>query len=563
MRRTSRGDRVTRSWARAGLGLVLAALAPDLPAQERPKPIASIRIVAAHPGASGHPVFTERQIRAYLKTLLERPCDAAAAAESLARRYRFLGYVPAIHATCESEGLRLSIRESSHRIELITFDPAELSRIGVKPDRDFEDAHRLYPVPAGGPRALLRALLETREGDLYNYQRYRNDRLALARLGYAIAFVGGATDGEETYPAGAYLIQSLTPPPADRSYRRETNYLGATGGYAPRTGGSVGALYQKDEVFGRFDQLTISPNYNTALGGGLTYRSPLLAHREDPRRLYDFEVDLFSNFQHNRDLLGTLTDQRRSGIGGTFGIRPLGLRAPNDLHIQIGVRHERLDLSRPPPGQAEENLTLLQLGATHEWRHTYRHPGLTLRLAPNFDFSLDRGGGERSFVRPSLDATLHSRMPSGFEIDLHFLGGTIDRTVPTFEQWSLGGPTTVRGYREDTLLGRDLAALQMELWIPFARPAPGPLSPATGAEGRAAPPRFEPRAARFIRMALFIDGGTIATTAFGSSASIYGAGVGLRFVVPHQPLVVRIDYGWGLGDRGGDSFPYLSMAYRF
>ena len=51
---------------------------------------------------------------------------------------------------------------------------------------------------------------------------------------------------------------------------------------------------------------------------------------------------------------------------------------------------------------------------------------LTTRLAPSIDISLDRAGGQRSFVRPSLDATLHDRSLSGFETDLHVLGGTLD-----------------------------------------------------------------------------------------------------------------------------------------
>jgi hypothetical protein len=39
--------------------------------------------------------------------------------------------------------------------------------------------------------------------------------------------------------------------------------------------------------------------------------------------------------------------------------------------------------------------------------------------------------------------------------------------------------------------------------------------------------------------------------------------VGLRFVVPDQPLVIRLDYGWGLGPGGGDSFPYVSLTYQY
>jgi hypothetical protein len=548
-------------------GLVSAALAliagARLGAAAEIRAIGAVHIVPSSPAASHRPVFPEERIRTELSAFLGRTCDPAAIAESLARRYRFLGYVPRIDPDCEAGSLSVTVRESSYRIDLITFDAAELSKIGVKPDRAFEEKERFFPVPPGAPRALLRGLLETRVGDLYNHERYRSDREALGRLGYAIVFIAGASPDPQAYPPGAYLIQSLTPPPSERPYlKRATNYLGGTGSYAPRAGSTVGLLYQKDEVFGRFDHLSVAPNYNASAGGDIAYRAPVLASRESPRRLYDIDLNLYSDFRHNRNLDGIETDERRSGIGGSIGFRPLELRAPNDLRFEIGLRHERVDLGRALPGESEESLTVVRLAATHEWRHTYRWPSLTTRLAPSIDISLDRAGGQRSFVRPSLDATMHDRSLSGFETDLHVLGGTLDRQTPPSELWSLGGPGTVRGFREDTFLGRHLAALQAELWVPLFRPGRSVAGAAAG-DPSTEPPPFEPRAARLLRAALFVDGGFLSGTADGRNEAILGAGVGLRFVVPHQPLVIRIDYGWGLGGRGGESFPYLSLAYRF
>jgi outer membrane protein assembly factor BamA len=563
----------------AALGAALAwfpaalhAAAENTPAAPAPeiviRSIAAVHVVAPPEPPAYHPVFGEARLRRELAPLVGRGCDPAAIVERLALPYRALGYVPEIEASCEDGALRVSIRESSHRIALITFDASDLSRIGVSPDREFEDKRRLYPVPAQGPRALLRGLLETREGDLYNAERYRSEREAMARLGYTIAFVPGVVSGEAAYPQGAYLIVGLTPARKDEAYtQRETNYLGGTGSYAPRSGSTAGILYQKDEVFGRLDQLTVTPTYNSSLGGTVVYRAPILAAREEPRRLYDIQGEFYSNFTHNRSLDGVTTDQRRSGLGVTLGIRPLALPAPNILRLEVGLRHERVNLGEPLPGQDDENLTILRLGATHEWRHTFRWPSLAARLEPAVDLSFDRAGGERSFVRPALDASLHSRSRSGLETDLHFIGGTLDRQVPAFELWSLGGPTTVRGFREDTFLGRHLAALQAELWLPFVRASPPPLPPADGevdpGEVSKSAPRFEPRAGRLIRGAIFLDGGTISGVEGSGTESLFGAGVGVRFIVPHQPLVFRIDYGWGLGARGGHSYPYISLAYRF
>lgn len=507
-------------------------------------------------------VFSEPILERLLRRFAGAGCDPGAIVQFLARRYRFLGYVPSITAVCEAGRPVVAIRESSHRIDLITFDPADLSRIGAAPDPDYSGKTVLHPVPSDAPRGVLRGLLLTRPGDLYNFQRYRSESEALRRLGYAIAFVPGPPS-QEDYPRGAYLIQSLTPAAPRSAARRRTNYLGGTASYAPQQKGAIGLIYQKDEVLGRLDRISVAPLYNASIGGTLAYQSPLLADRADPKRLYDLEAEVFSDFRHDRLLAGVETDQRQSGAGLALGVHPLGLPAPHDLRLQIGLRHERLDLEESIPAEPEESVTSLRLGAFYEWRHTYRRPSLAARVFPTVDFALDAAGGERTFVRPGLDATLHSRHLSGLEGDLHLAGGTLDRRVPPFELWSLGGAATVRGFREDAFLGRHMAALQAELWIPFARRlAEREPEPGIDASDPAAIP-LEPRAARLLKGAVFLDAGYVSGTSDGRNPAILGAGVGLRLLVPRRPLVIRIDYGWGLGGEGGDSFPYLTLAYQF
>ncbi len=543
--------------------LAFGLLQPPAAADDAPvKTIASIVIVRPDQSGPFRPVLDEQEIRLWLKPFVGRPCDPTSIEEALSRRYRFLGYVPTIEATCEGGSLDLYVRESSYRITLITFEPADLSQIHMEPQQDFEETHHLFPVPAGGPRALLLGLLQTRVGDLYNFERYRSDRAALGKLGYTIAFVAGASGDAQAYPPGAYLIQSLKPPDLESPYyQRTTNYLGGTGSYEPRGGSTVGLVYQKDQVFSRYDRMNLNPYYNTSAGGDFSYRSPVLSSREAPRHLYDAGFDLFSDFRHNRDLDGILTDERRAGAGALMGIRPLGLQAPNDLRLEVGLRYERVSVGGNAPADDNENLLILRLAAVHEWRHTYRWPSLSARFSPSFDISLDRAGGERSFFRPGFDLTLHGRLPSGLETDFHALGGTVDRKVPTTELWSLGGPTSVRGFREDSFLGRSLAAMQAELWFPLLRPRIQ-TPPADGSDADESAP-FEPRASRLLRGAVFVDGGELTGTTDGRNEAILGAGVGLRLSIPRQPLILRIDYGWGFGSREGRSYPYISLAYRF
>ena len=240
--------------------------------------IAAPRIVADVGGSPPPRALTDHDIRAALDRFLGRSCDAAAASSALEERYRFLGYVPSVEADCGDGVLRVVIRESRLRVALITFDPADLSSLGLKPDEAFDESRRLYPVTPAAPRDLLVGLLRTRAGDLYNTERYRSDRQALQRFGYTVAFVTGAPASEGGYTPGAYLLLSLEPPPEARPYlHRETNYIGGTATYAPRAGATVGLTYQKDEVFGRYDRLSVSPSYNDAAGGEIRYLSPLLA----------------------------------------------------------------------------------------------------------------------------------------------------------------------------------------------------------------------------------------------------------------------------------------------
>lgn len=527
--------------------------------------IGPIEIRAPATVAGQRLVFSRQELWERLGSFVGALCEPEAIAESLARPYRFLGYVPTIEVSCGTGALSASIRESNQTIDLITFDESDLARLGIARDPAFEENRGLYPVAREAPRAVLRGLIQTREGDLYNSERYRNESQALRRLGYAIAVVPGTAAQPGAYPRAAYLVQSLTPPEgAKGTARRKTNYFGGTGSYGPRQRSSLGLLYQKDALIGVLDRLSVAPSYNASVGGDLAYVAPLLAAREAPRRLYDLEFRLFSSYQHNRLLDGVETDERRSGWASVLGIRPLNLKAPHTLRLALGIRQERTDLEETVTAAGEETVTLLQLGAEYEWRHTYRWPSLSLRLSPSVDIALEAVGGERSFVRPGLEAGLHQRFPAGVETDVHLLGGTLDRSVPAFELWSLGGANTLRGFREDSFLGRHLAALQAEMWLPLfrARPvraaSPDAPVPAPASDRPVAGPRI----ARFLRGALFADAGHLSGSLDGRNETATGAGVGLRFIVPRRPLVIRLDYGWGFGAPEGGPYPYISFSYH-
>ncbi|HUD71759.1 MAG TPA: BamA/TamA family outer membrane protein, partial [Dongiaceae bacterium] len=409
------------------------------------------------------------------------------------------------------------------------------------------------------PRAVLRGLLQSRAGDLYNTERYHADRLTLARLGYALLFIPGAPAEEGTYPEGALLVQSLSPRPEEGSRPdRRRNYLGGQAAYGPRAGPSAGVTYARSDVLKAYDRLTLAPTFNSAWGGTLSYTAPFIAREREPRRLYDLGVSGYSTFQNNRLLDGEERDERRSGVSIALGARPLDLRPLHELRLETSVRFESVAIEDEPDSAHQ---TVLRLGVTHDYRHLWLGPAFTFRTAPAVEWAIGFGD-ELQWIKPTLELSWHARLGQGFEGDVRLSGGGIDRPVPEFELFSLGGVTSVRGYREDTFLGRGRAVTQAELWIPFARPIE--TRPVTARESSGGVPiPYEPRIARRLKAAVFVDAGTVWQTSVGTRESLWGAGVGLRFVVPDQPLVIRLDYGWGLGPDGGDSFPYVSLGYQY
>ena len=504
-------------------------------------------------------VLDDARLRALLEKEIGRPCEPVRIAEDLEARYRALGYVPSVRAGCETGVLDVMVRESSHRIAVITFDASDLAPLGLKA-MALHDEKKLYPVPAKAPRAVLRGLLLSRPGDLYNAERYRLERIALGRLGYVVVFIPGPPAGDEAIGEGAYLLQSmvsLSEETGTKSKGGKVNYLGGTAGYGPQTGGSAGLVYQRSDLATGLDTLTLAPTFNSAWGGNISYTAPLVAAQGTPKRLYDLGGSLFTTFTPNRVIEGETRDERTTGGSITLGARPLGLASPHDLRVEVQLARETVNLD----GLAPTDLSLLRLSGVHEWRGLFESPSLVVRTVPSVEAALAIAS-ETPYIRPAIQELLHGRFRTGLEYEVRFSAGGLDRPVPQFELFTLGGATTVRGFKEDSRLGRGIASLQSELWIPFVRPL----------EGRAMRPEeiddpskvpYEPRLARAVKFALFVDGGEVWQSPGIGRDTLYGAGVGIRFVVPGQPLVMRVDYGWGFGPNGGGSYPYFSLGYHF
>jgi hypothetical protein len=157
-----------------------------------------------------------------------------------------------------------------------------------------------------------------------------------------------------------------------------------------------------------------------------------------------------------------------------------------------------------------------------------------------------------SFARSALTATYHQEAiaTSVFEVKAQFAAAT-DQT-PVYELPSLGGVSSLRGFRADDELAQRVWTVQPELWHGV------PLS--AGADGAVA--QFVNNS---VRLAAFCDFGGAYQTYAGPSGTKAGPGAGLR--VQFHQVTLRLDWAYGLGTVAsghghGRAYFSISMPFR-
>ncbi|MBI4161606.1 MAG: BamA/TamA family outer membrane protein [Acidobacteria bacterium] len=443
--------------------------------------------------------------------------------------------------------LQVRVRESRFLVRLATRDPDDLSAIGVS--RRGAGPEEAPPDGAVPDWILLQNLLVT-PGDYDNLERFRQERFRLARLGHDIAFVAGEDDAGTGFRSAAYLIlprgggggapgTEADRPPPDR------NYVGGNVTYGPRRGLRVQGVYRRWRWLTPFDTLEVSPEADGNLGGNLRYRTEYLLPETVARRNVSLSLNLFSDSINDRIVNGVQTDERREGGRAFLGIGLLPGNPRHDLELGAGIERSRVTFRGDPFTDPAENFTLARILGAYTFRHLYRPPRFQVRARPEVLLALAELGGEYSYQAGMLDADLHGWSFRRLEVDLHLAGGLMNDRVPPSEELRLGGGRTVRGFEEDDFSGKRMIALQSELWFP--------ISPA-GAGGN--------RFLRRIRGALFVDAGAIGGGSQGLSGEAVGAGTGVRFQIPGNPLFLKLDYGTGI-HGGGDGHAYLSLAFLY
>jgi hypothetical protein len=152
-----------------------------------------------------------------------------------------------------------------------------------------------------------------------------------------------------------------------------------------------------------------------------------------------------------------------------------------------------------------------------------------LRAEPAVHFGHASAGG---FAKAGVTVNYHQETLRAFVFEVNAQYAEALHNTPVYELPSLGGVTSLRGFRADDLLARRIWTVQPEVWtaVPF-----------TGAPGNSVM-QF---VSRSIRLAAFYDAGGAYQTLAGPTGVKSGPGAGIRFQV--SQAIIRCDWAYGLG----------------
>ncbi len=324
---------------------------------------------------------------------------------------------------------------------------------------------------------------------------------------------------------GTPVEASAAAPPPDSTFARlglqvpprarHAVYFGV--GYQPGPGLRLTGTYEYAGL--PAGVLSFTGGWNEELLGSAGYRFAYDLGTWPPQAL-QVSTELFSGFTPNRLLDDAEADERRTGGRVTLALQ--GDRPRGAYRLYVGGQHARIDLSAPL--DAGHWLTTADLGGEYTLARRPLLPdalaGVRLRVGwehPEAAFVTLRAAGR--VLRP---------LGAGFEAVVDGQVEWASRNAPAYEQASFGGMTSVRGYRADAAVGRQLWTLQNELWAPL----PGTARATSG---------IAAALGQYARLAAFFDVGGVARTTGGLSADVRsGLGLGLRLLL--GPLTLRIDW---------------------
>jgi hypothetical protein len=535
------------------------------PPAERVRQIGRVVVLTPSDSAGAPaPIYSEERVREWLQPLVGEIFQEEKAVRRVARRYELLGYDARVEVRLGRGALDVTVLESPGVIGAVS--------VGPEPLRPHLPARLLEGMdPINRPHVLSRAV-RLRAGQLVNRERVARDGYDLALLGYDVVPVPSGAGDEAA--SRRYVIARRprlrdwradagdAPPLIDPLQKR---WISSEAEYTRRSLFVARLYYTRAHLFREFDRVEISPYVAQQLAGAVRYTQPyILPASVTPWNVFG-EVRLYDEFVPDRLLEGIETDERRVGGLVAFGLEPFrhlkghslkGRAFLNRYHVtfgefQIPINGGIVPRSAGVPGGELNDVNLVGVEMDYTYRHLYRAPRFWWQFLPKAELATKAFGGDIDFRRISGELRHHYAWSTGFELDTSWKAGVVDRDVPLFEQFALGGADSLRGFLRDDFLGRRFWSAQNDLWVPIPFRAFGRESKVLAA------------LQRNLKTALTLDGGSISFEETVDTRFARGIGLGLRYSAEASPLVVRIDAAWGFWRGERRFYPYLSFTRKW
>ena len=328
------------------------------------------------------------------------------------------------------------------------------------------------------------------------------------------------------------------PKATDDKPKDKKRYVGGGLEYKPGQGITffgLGQLSRFEFVPGAVNNLSVKlggQGGSGVLGNGNYFADFVLFDKLHRRMSVQFTVS--SDLEADRNLTAPNTDERR-GTGllrlefELFRDRSGGL-----LRFFSEGRHETVELKQNLQPTVKQNLTTLEFGAFYFFESVEVERPRRIRFEPKVKFGLGLAVGEFRYNKLLTTGNFHQMLPGRYELDISGRAEVVSQATPRFELPSLGGSDNLRGFRADDGLGRKLWTLQNEVWIPLNI-------------GNDFSTGLKAMLREKVKAAAFVDVGGLYDAINVSPGMRAGTGMGLRFI--YNPIIFKIDYGYGFGEK--------------
>lgn len=221
-----------------------------------------------------------------------------------------------------------------------------------------------------------------------------------------------------------------------------------------------------------------------------------------------FSLQGGTDTEANRYITGTKQNEQRTGARARLELELFRDRNGHLLKFFTEPARTKVTLG------AIRTTNTIDVGAVHLYESSGSPYPWTWRFEPTLRWGTATATVQQH-QRASATARFHRQLPKGWATDIAAQAAFASASTPLFDQPSLGGAESLRGFRRDDAVAIRLWTLQPELWAPVYTN---------------------------LFLAAFHDIGNAGDL---STTPRRGPGLGLRYVA--GPAVLRIDWAYGLG----------------